>query len=283
MSTNDLSSINGLEDKHLRALAGLHITDLRGLADAHQREIYKAMENIRPRPSLQRISRWQEEARSGLAEAEANATDWLRVASFAVVFLQRQVGDAWERRVEAGRTEVEPEQPQQAWDSWEFEPVGRWMADQLAAAESASTPAQPAVAEPPAAQQVAVKASRRSRLRIASAAIMDANRTVDAVTEGELAVGLPAELTAPVRVLFTVSGAPSGTALHAVTRILRSDRPGWNPQDPVVLPRSGQAEFDLSKIPAGRYEMSLIAWAPDASANPVSVTLPALTIHPGPG
>jgi hypothetical protein len=241
------------------------------------------MENIRPRPSLQRISRWQEEARSRLAEAQTNAPDWLRVASFAVVFLRRQAGDAWERRVEAGRTEVEPEQPQQAWDSWDFEPVGRWMADQLAAAESASTPAEPAAAQPAAARPLAAKAPGRSQLRIASAAIADANGTIDVVAGGELAAGLPAELIAPVHVVLTVSGAPSGTVLHAVTRILRSDGPGWNPRDPVVLPRRGQAEFDLSEVPAGRYEMSLIAWAPDASAKPVSVRLPALTIRSRPG
>ena len=78
---------------------------------------------------------------------------------------------------------------------------------------------------------------------------------------------------------FTVSGARPGTALHAVTRILRPHGPGWNPRDPVVVGSSGQAEFDLSGIPADRYEMSLIAWAPDGTAKPVSVRLPALTIR----
>ena len=72
MPTDDLSSIPGLEDKHLRALARRRITDLRGLADADRHEIYKAMENIRPGPSRERISRWQEEARRRL---EAPPTD----------------------------------------------------------------------------------------------------------------------------------------------------------------------------------------------------------------
>jgi hypothetical protein len=53
--TDDLSSVPGLEDKHLRALARQQITDLRSFADADQREIYKTMANIRPRPSLERI------------------------------------------------------------------------------------------------------------------------------------------------------------------------------------------------------------------------------------
>lgn len=123
------------------------------------------------------------------------------------------------------------------------------------------------------------KAPGRSQLRIDSAAIMDANRTVDVVTAGALVADLPSELIAPLRVVLTVSGARPRTVLHAVTRILRPDGPGWNPQDPVVVRRSDQAEFDLSGLPAGQYEMSLIAWAPDATAKPVSVRLPALTIR----
>ena len=283
MPTNDLGSIPGLEDKHRRALAGLHLTDLRSLADADRREIYMTMQNIRPRPTLQRISRWQQEARSRLEEVETDASDWHTVASFAVIFARRQAGDAWERRVEAERTEVEPQQDPQVWVGWDFEPVGRWMADQLAAAEGASPQAQPVAAPPEAARPVAAKTPRRSQLRIDSAAIMDADRTVDVVTGGELAAGLPSELIAPVRVALTVSGARPGTAVYAVTRILRPDGPGWNPEDPVALPGPGQVEFDLSAVPAGQYEMSLIAWAPDATAKPVSVRLPALTIRSGRG
>jgi hypothetical protein len=273
--SDDLSSIPSLEDKHLRALARQQITDLRTFADADQREIYKSMANIRPRPSLERISRWQGEARSKL--------DWHTVASFAVIFRQRQVGDAWERRVEVWRTEVEPEQEPEVWAGWDVESAGSWMADQLAAPDSASTPAQPVAAQPEAAQSVGTKAAGRSQLRIESAAIIDVNRTVDVVTEGAPVADLPHELIAPVRVVLTVSGAPLGTVLHAVTRILRPDGPGWNPQDPVILPRSRQVEFDLSGVPAGQYEMSLIAWAPDATAKPVSVRLPALTVRSGSG
>jgi|SRR5215468_3168569 len=281
--TDDLSSIPGLEDKHLRVLARHQITDLHSFAEADQREIYKAMANIRPRPSLERISRWQGEARRRLEKAETDVSDWHTVASFAVIFAQRQVDDARERRVEVERTEVEPEQEPQVWAGWDFEPVGSWMADQLAAIDSASTPAQPAAAQPETAQPVGTKAPGRSQLRIDSAAIIDANGTVDVVTEGALAADLPSELITPVRVVFTVSGARPGTVLHAVTRILRPDGPGWNPQDPMILPRSRQAEFDLSGAPAGQYEMSLIAWAPDATAKPVSVRLPALTISAGSG
>jgi hypothetical protein len=281
--TDDLSSIPDLEDKHLRALARQQITDLRGLADADQHEIHKAMANMRPRPSLERVSGWQEEARSRLEEAEADASGWHRVASFAVVFARRQADDTWERRVGVERTEVEPEQEPQTWDDWDFEAVGNWMADQLRAAESGSTQTRPVAAQPEAAEPVGASAQGRSQLHIDSAAITDASRTVDVVTRGALAADLPADLIAPVRVVLTVGGARPGTVLHAVTRILRPDGPGWNPQDPVAIPPSGQAEFDLTDVPPGQYEMSLIAWAPDATAKPVSVRLPALTIRPDSG
>jgi len=281
--TDDLSSIPGLEDKHLRALARQQVTDLRGLADADQHEIRKAMANMRPPPTVEQISGWQEEARSRLEEAETDASGWHRVASFAVIFARRQADDTWERRVEAERTEVEPAQEPQIWADWDFEAVGSWMAGQLRAAASESTPAQPAAAEQVAAKPARARAQERSQLRIDSAAITDANSTVDVVTGGALAADLPPELIAPVRVVLTVGGARPGTVLHAVTRILRPDGPGWNPQDPLVVRRSGQAEFDLSGVPDGQYEMSLIAWAPDATAKPVSVRLPALTIRSGSG
>jgi hypothetical protein len=101
------------------------------------------------------------------------------------------------------------------------------------------------------------------------------------VTAGALVPNPPTDLVAPVRVVLTVGGAQPGTQLQAVTRILRPDGPGWNPQDPVVLPGSGQAEFDLSAVPAGEHEMSLIAWAPDATATLVSVSLRRVTIRSG--
>jgi hypothetical protein len=139
------------------------------------------------------------------------------------------------------------------------------------------------VAQPEVAQPVAQKPPGRSQLRIDSAAIIDANGMADAIIGGEPVADLPSELIAPVRVVLTVSGARPETVLQAVARILRPDRPGWNPQDPIVLGRSGQAEFDLSGVSADEYEISLIAWAPDATAKPVSVRLPPLTIRSGQG
>ena len=123
----------------------------------------------------------------------------------------------------------------------------------------------------------------RTQLRIDSAALIDAAGRTEVVTAGVLAANPRTELVAPVRVVFTVDGAPKGTRLQAVARIQRPDGPGWNPRDPVTLAGPGQAEFDLAPVPAGEHEMALIAWAPDATAKPVSVRLPRVTIRPEPG
>lgn len=300
MPSHDLSSIPGLEDKHLRALARQGVTDPRGLVRADRDVIYRAMANLRPRPTRDQIARWQDEARSMLGETEPDASgetgpdasDWQMAASFVVVFSQRQAGDTWERRVEAERTEVEPERNLQVWSGWECQPICGWMLSQLGQAASAGpTPAngpiqpaeeRPGAAEPPPPEPPppepppAGPAPERPALRIDSATLIDATGRADVLTAGAVIASPRTELLAPVAVAFTVSGAPPETQLCAVARILRRDGPGWNAQDPVAVPASGQVEFDLSGVPAGEHTMDLIAWAPDATAKPVSLTLPKL-------
>ena len=290
MPSDDLRSIPGLEDKHLRALARQHVTDLEGLIQANPDVLYRAMASLRPRPTLEQISRWQDDARSKLEEAVTDTSEWHNAASFVVVFSQRQAGEVWERRVEVERTEVEPERNPQVWSGWDCEPVCGWMTGQLVQAGALPAPAPPAPAPaapappapaPPAPAPPAPAPAERAQLRVDSAAIVDATGKTDVVRDGVLVATPLAELVAPVRVFLTLSGARPGTPLQAVTRIARRDGPGWNVQDPVAVSGSGQAEFDLSGVPAGEHEMSLIAWAPDATATPVSVELPRMTIRSG--
>jgi hypothetical protein len=279
---DDLSSIEGLADKHVRALARQHVTDLRGLVQADPEAIYRAMANLRPRPAREQISRWQDEARDKLATPDAS--EWQTAASFVVVFSQRNQGGTWERRVEAERTEVEPERSMQVWSGWDAAPVCDWMRGQLGQAASAEAqrepPPAPATTAPP---ESSAQPASRGQLRIDSAALIDAAGRTEMVTAGVLAASPRTELVAPVRVIFTVGGAPPGTPLQAVTRVQRPDGPGWNPRDPVALAGPGQAEFDLTPVPAGDHELALIAWAPDATARPVSVRLPRVTVRTEPG
>jgi hypothetical protein len=310
VAVDDLSSISGMEDKHRRALARRQITTLRGLADADQQVIYRAMGNIRPRPTLKQIAKWQGEARSrldevggrdeapvragarGQDEATADTADWHPAASFAVVFAQRRAGDSWERRIEVERTEVEPEREPEVWPGWECNPICGWMLSQLGQADQAGSAgpgesaqggggqAQGAGSRPASGPQApAMSPADLPQLRIDSAVIIDAVSRADVVTAGALAPDPPAEVVAPVLVAFTVSGARPGTQVQAVARFRGRQRPGRNAADPVAVPASGRAEFGLPE--AGQVELALLAWAPDGSARPVSVRLPAISIGPG--
>jgi len=226
-----------------------------------------------------------------LAETTQEVAEWQVVASFVVVFFQRRTGDTWERRVEAERTEVEPERNPQVWPGWETGPICDWMLGQLGQADGAEPASgdgtagettQPAEEDAGAAGPPPTgPAAERPALRVDSAVIIDAAGRTNVVTAGAVAAGQPRELVAPTRVAFTVSGAPPGTRLWAVARVLRRDGPGWNARDPVAVPDSGEVEFDLAAVPAGEHDMGLIAWAPDAAAKPVSVRLPAITIRSG--
>ena len=312
MAADDLSSIAGMEDKHRKALARRRITTLRGLAAADQDVIYRAMGSIKPRPTRDQIAQWQDEARSrpagarggdqarsgpggarggddapgGPGQAAADATEWQPVASFAVVFAQRRAGGGWERRIEAERTEVEPERGPEVWPGWECNPICGWMLGQVGQADGAE-PGEPRPdgggRSQPAGEPAAAARPRgvRPQLRIDRAAIIDGASRIGLVTDGALVADPPAGLAAPTRVVFTVSGAGRGTEVQVVARLRGHGEPGHNVADPVAIPPSGRAEFDLSQVTAGQLEMDLLAWAPDATARPASVRLPTMRIGPG--
>jgi hypothetical protein len=303
---DDLNSIPDLQDKHRRVLAEeLKITTCRALVHADRRDIHRAMRNLRPRPTLEQIARWQDDARSRLSEAGMDPADWHTAASFAVVFAQRQTdGGGWERRLEVEQTEVEPEQEGRTWPEWDCQDICGWMRAQLGLPEVAPpAPQEPApqevAAQEPAAQEDApapVRAARargRGDLTISRVTLIDPGAQVgtavagtagappvDVVTAPAAAEAPPAAPAGPLRVEIKVSGGRRGQEIHAVARVLPRDEPGWNALDPVVITGTGAASLDLSRLPAGRHELALIAWAPDGSMRPTAVTLPELTIGP---
>ncbi|MBO0825928.1 MAG: hypothetical protein J2P27_19045 [Actinobacteria bacterium] len=291
MPGDELESIPGLAENHRRVLARkAGITSLRALADADQRAVYTALATIRPRPSLARIAGWQDDARSRLADAANDRPAWQTAASFAVIFALRQVDGRWERRLEAEQTEVEPAPEPRQWAGWDCGPLWDWMHDQLGVEEDleedkvdAAGPAGAAVesaavesAEPAAA---AAPAPERARLRIDSVTITDARRDVDLVSAGKLVAAPPGDLRPPVRMRFIVHGGRAGQQLRAAVWFRRPDGPGWSPQDPVTVPASGQAEFDLTTVPDGGHDVRLLAWATDPGVRLAAVSLPELTFR----
>jgi hypothetical protein len=71
------------------------------------------------------------------SETAPDPAEWQTTASFVVVFSQRRTGGIWERRIEAERTEVEPERAMEVWSGWQAAPVCAWMAGQLGQASGA--------------------------------------------------------------------------------------------------------------------------------------------------
>src|SRR5262249_9223753 len=109
------------------------------------------MANLRPRPTRQQIALWQDDARNRLGEPAPDPAEWQDAASFVVVFSQRRMDGTWERRVEAERTEVEPERSAQVWSGWNAAPVCAWLAGPLRQAGAASRRCRPRYAPASAA------------------------------------------------------------------------------------------------------------------------------------
>jgi hypothetical protein len=290
----DLMSIPGLQEVHQRALdRKLGITSFRALAGADQRTIYEALASTRPRASLTRIAAWQDDARNRLSDAataENDETNWQTVVSFAVIFAQRRVGGVWERRLTAEQTEVEPALKPQKWPSWNCGPLCEWMVGHLelpaedetgseadaADLVSAATVTEPSVRTAPARASWA-------ELRIDSATITGALQELELIRAGNLITAQPEDLAPPVRLSFTVTGGRAGQQLRAATWFRRRSGLGWSPQEPVSVPPSGRAEFDLSSVPAGEHDVRLLAWATTPGATLAAVSLPRLTFRPAAG
>jgi len=292
--SDDLSSVPDLQDKHRGVLAReLKITTFRALARADRRDIQQAMRNFRPRPTLTLIAQWQDHARSRLSEA-TDRSDWHPVASFAVVFAERQVDDGWQHRIEAERTEVEPEQEPRIWPGWDGGEVYGWMREQVpdtvrpgvqaaGAAEprdaGAAEPQAGKAAEPTATPALAAETSERPELRIDRIAVIGPATIGEVVAAGPAAITSQAGPGQTPRIEISVSGARRGQEIHAAARVLRRAEFGWNLQDPVVIKGAeGVASFDLSPLPAGRHHLVLVAWAPDGTATLARQELPDVTI-----
>lgn len=282
---HNLESVSGLQEIHRRTLADkLSITSLGDLADADQRAVWTALRNLRQRPSLARVAAWQEEARRRLNEAAIDRSAWHTAASFVVIFAQRQIDSIWERRVEAEQTEVEPAPEPQQWAGWDCGPLCDWMLANVGMPENSvgsetGVPSQTvATAGQPAARAASAPA-KRVELRIDSASVTDAFHEQDLVSGGKVTPAPPKELTPPVRLRVTVSGGRSGQQLMAAVWFRGRAAPGWTPQEPVSLPPSGQADFDLSSVSAGGHDVRLLAWATDPGAAMTAVTLPRLTFR----
>ena len=167
---------------------------------------------------------------------------------------------------------MEPASEPQQWPGWDCEPLCDWMRGQVASQMGAPTAAEPAPSAVPAR-------AGRAELRIDGATITDALHEVHLIRAGNLIAAPPEELRPPVHLSLTVSGGRPGQQLRAAVWFPRQGAPGWSPHEPVTFASSGQAEFELSSVPAGVHQIRLLAWATDPGATLAAVTLPALTFR----
>lgn len=281
-----LTAIPGLKERYRRPLAQrLGITTYDALARADEQEIFSALSRNRPPPTLDEIREWQSEARRRLERTTSEAPGWDRAASFVISFEQRQVQGVTKRRLVAEQTELEPEQPATSWPGWDCGGLGDWLQERLGEVEPASeAPALEHEAEtpesastPPGAGQELVSGS--PELLVDSVAVVDSSGRVEAVTGGR-PTGLDLERTLPARMEIRVTGGASSSELCVALRFHEPGRPRWSPQAPITIPSRTTANLELSEAAVGRHHARVVAWAPDASAEPTGVDLGELTIRP---
>jgi hypothetical protein len=275
MADDDLTSIPGLRDRHRRFLdARLQITTFDALAEADPKAISSAMSRIRPRPKLDDVRGWQEEARRRRDEAQrqpessAETPGWERAATFVLSFEERHVEGRLERRLAAEQTELEPEQPPSVWPGWDCGWLCEWLQQRVGEVEVTQLPS-------------AAATVGGGELRFENVAIVDSTGRFDALSEGRLA-GQELECRLPGRLEIRVAGAIVGREVRVALRFRHPGQAGWSPQEPTTVPVEGPAELTLSDVVPGEYRARLVAWAPDASAQPIGVELGTLTIR-GPG
>jgi hypothetical protein len=283
---DDLTAIPGLEERHRRALsAKLGITTYNALAQVDPHAVLSAMSKHRPPPTLGEIKSWQDEARRRLRKAAEEVPGWGRSASFMLIFEQRSAEGATERRLVAEQTEQEPEQPPASWPSWDLGGLDDWLRERLSAAAPGPeapepTPAaqapEPASALPGAAQE---PVTAPAELLVHTVTIVDSSGRVEAVAGGR-PVGRDLAGTLPGHLEIRVTGGPPGSELLVALRLREPGRPSWSPQAPINMRSSSTADLELSEAAVGRHDARIVAWAPDASAEPTGVDLGSLTIWP---
>ncbi len=284
MPSGDMGSIPGLQENYQHALKdNLGIISIRALAEADEDVLHTGLRRTRPPPSRARIANWQNAARRKLSETVTEKPDWHDVARFAVNLTRRRVNGKWEPWLTVEQAERGPEAPHREWPSWDSTPLGPWMRSQLDRPEDQTEPEAGAVGsistagEPEAA--TAVPSQAGAKLRIDSATVTDAVHELRLIRDGNLVGGPEEDLIPPVRLELTVSGARSGRQVWAAVWFRRRATPGWSPQEPVIVPSSSQAGFDLSSVPPGEHEVRLLTWASNP-ATMAGITLPKLSFRP---
>jgi hypothetical protein len=213
-------------------------------------------------------------ARRKPGHATGGSPDWERVATFLVGFEQRAVGNRLDQRIVAEQTGPEPGPPVTRWSSWESGPLCDWMRERVAPGSELAPEKPPE--EPPA--EPVTRGAGMGQLSIQQVTLVDASVRVEVVAEG-VPSAQPLESTRSGRLEVSVTGAPADREVWIALRFRRAGGPRWSPQEPVLMPAEGPAQIELSDVAPGTHLARLVAWTPDASADPAVLELGPLTIQ----
>ena len=302
---SDLSSIPGLLPKHEAVLTGpLLIMTALDLARADRRVVYAAMRRLRPAPTLETISGWQDHARD-LAEARADPSGpsglsgqarpagWEQVAAFVVSFETRQTSADPERRLIVEQVEQAPPEPRQEWPEWSHEAAWTWMLDRTEVKDGGDlhpTPTReppsrkPAASDRPGRGSVSATQGRTTEttgyprrvpraIRASTPELVLPAGTVRRLDAAGPAVDIP-----PHAVLRVTATSAPKLELQVMLRLRRSGAPSYAPSPPVTVASGEAAELDLGGLPPGEHTAVLTIWASAGAAAAAVIHLPRLRV-----
>jgi hypothetical protein len=281
---NDLSAIPDLQARHLSVLhERLGIRTPEELLRADRRLIQSAMSRLRPRPTLQEISTWQDQARDLMPTAQLTPEPgWEQVSAFVVSFER----NGQDHRVVVEQAEQAPPEPRTVTPGWTLDTASAWMMKQLTTPkgepatetdtldgpeEPTSTPDQvtttigttPATrTEPPSLQ------AARPALRLAAITVGTRDGSERPLTEAH-----PAALVAPAWIGVEVTGTTA--PVHIAVRIQPPGRPGITIAEATTHTGTPK-RLDLTALPHGDHQAVLVAWTDNRLATPTVIQLPRL-------
>ncbi len=280
----------GLDARHRRALERSGITSWLELVLEERAVVLKAMTRTKlPRPTLEDIAGWQDEARMQLKRAggsptarDASGPEWEPVASFAVNFERRD----GERQLAVGQAEVEDTPPQQVWPNWDCVEACRWM--HRVATEAAAS-AEP-VGEPQAARPRGGQVpTERSAITVEDVVLIDEAGETEMPAHPE-AVSAPISIGEDARLRVTVHIPEPALKVYVTARVRLPSGGSVNLAEPVTVPESNQVELPLDELPDGVHTVRILAWtdaahgrAPHGRRDLPALERPVSHVGRGPG
>ena len=294
MTGSGLDAIKMAQSYRRVLVEHLGMTTCRDLILAERRVISDAMQAARlaRKPSLEQIAVWQDDARRQLNDRSTSAASdelWNQAASFVVCFQERDLGDrGWERRIEVLQAEVEPEPQPASQLGWECGWLCGWMRGVLGLDAGASVSSgerrAPAV---PAPAPAAVAANERTNtlgapqpsLEFGAVALTDADgRRSVALDDDTRAATLRCRL--PARLGVELRGSAPDDPAQLTVRVRTTGRRDAPKLPDTAVAVSGFTDVDLSQLPPGTHQLTIVAWTSTGSADPAVARLPALQIDP---